>query len=195
MMRFVPTELAGAYLIEPEPLNDERGFFARTVCAREFAAHGIVTEFVQSSISLSLHRGTLRGLHFQVPPACEAKLVRCTTGAVHDVIVDLRPESPTYRRHVAVELTARNRHALYVPKMFAHGLQTLEDNTEVLYEISAFYSPGQSTGLRFDDPKLNIRWPLPVSSISERDRNWPFLTDDGAPPRLHDPTTRTPIGN
>jgi len=174
-MRFIPTDLPGAWIIELEPLNDERGFFARTVCAREFAAHGLATEFVQCSISVNDRRGTLRGLHYQLPPASEAKLVRCTAGALLDVIVDLRPESPAYLRHLAVDLTARNRRALYVPKLFAHGLQTLEDNTEVLYQISEYYAPGQSTGLRFDDPKLGIQWPLPVTAVSAKDRNWPLL--------------------
>jgi dTDP-4-dehydrorhamnose 3,5-epimerase len=175
MMRFIPTELPGAYIVEPEPLNDERGFFARTVCAREFAAHGLATDFVQCSISVNNRRGTLRGLHYQTPPACEAKLVRCTAGAIVDVIVDIRAESPTYMKHLAVELTARNRRALYVPRMFAHGLQTLEDDTEVMYQISEYYAPGQSTGFRFDDPKLGIRWPLPVTEISPKDRQWPLL--------------------
>lgn len=174
-MRFIPTELPGAYIVEPEPLNDERGFFARTVCAREFAAHGLATDFVQCSISVNNRRGTLRGLHYQTPPACEAKLVRCTAGAIVDVIVDIRAESPTYMKHLAVELTARNRRALYVPRMFAHGLQTLEDDTEVMYQISEYYAPGQSTGFRFDDPKLGIRWPLPVTEISPKDRQWPLL--------------------
>jgi dTDP-4-dehydrorhamnose 3,5-epimerase len=174
-MRFFPTELAGACIVEPEELDDDRGFFARTFCAREFATHGLAAEFVQCSISVNRRRGTVRGLHYQVSPACEAKLVRCTAGALYDVIVDLRPESPTYRHHLGVELTARNRRALYVPAMFAHGLQTLEDDTEVLYQISEYYAPGQATGLRFDDPSLGIRWPLPVGAISEKDRNWPLL--------------------
>lgn len=174
-MRFIPTELPGAYIVEPEPLNDERGFFARTVCAREFAAHGLATDFVQCSISVNNRRGTLRGLHYQTPPACEAKLVRCTAGAIVDVIVDIRAESPTYLKHLAIELTARNRRALYVPRMFAHGLQTLEDDTEVMYQISEYYAPEQSTGFRFDDPKLGIRWPLPVTEISPKDRQWPLL--------------------
>src|SRR5437879_3393300 len=130
-MRFIPTRLAGACLLEPEPQEDARGFFARTFCAREFKDHGLVTSFVQSSVSSSHKRGTLRGLHYQLAPACEVKLVRCTAGALFDVIVDLRSDSPTYLQHVGVELTARNRRALYIPEMFAHGLQTLEDDTEV----------------------------------------------------------------
>ncbi len=175
-MRFQPTPLAGAFIIEPETIEDTRGFFARTYCSQEFAAHGLIANFVQSSVSLSRKRGTLRGMHFQTAPACEAKLVRCTAGAIHDVIVDLRPDSPTYLKHIGVELTAQNRRALYVPEMFAHGLQTLQDNSEVLYLISAFYAPDKATGLRHDDPKLGIRWPLAVTEISEKDTRWPWLS-------------------
>jgi len=176
-MRFEPTKLSGAFIVEPEPHEDSRGSFARTFCAREFSEHGLASVFVQSSISFNRKRGTLRGLHYQLPPAGEVKLVRCTAGVLYDVIVDLRPNSPTYLQHVGVELTARNRRALYVPEMFAHGLQTLEDETEVLYQISAFYAPDQATGIRYDDPKLLIRWPLPVAVIAERDRNWPLLKE------------------
>ena len=174
-MRFLPTKLPGPFLIEPEPRADDRGFFARTYCAREFREHGLVTQFVQCSISVNRQRGTLRGMHYQLSPACEAKLVRCTAGAIYDVIVDLRPNSPTYLQQVGVELTAQNRRALYVPKMFAHGFQTLEDDTEVLYQIDEYYAPEKSTGLRFDDPKLAIRWPLPVTAMSDKDRIWPLL--------------------
>jgi dTDP-4-dehydrorhamnose 3,5-epimerase len=174
-MRFVETRLRGAYIIEPEPHEDSRGFFARTFCAREFEAHGLVNSFVQCSISLSRKRGTLRGLHFQLPPASEVKLVRCTAGALFDVIVDLRPESKTYLQHIGVELTAKNRHSLYVPTMFAHGLQTLEDDTEVFYQISEYYSPDKASGLRFDDSRLRISWPLEVSCISPKDLQWPVL--------------------
>src|SRR5439155_1728660 len=134
LMQFTPTQLGGAFIVEPEPHEDCRGFFARTFCFREFQDHGLVSNFVQCSVSLSHKRGTLRGLHYQLPPACEVKLVRCTAGALYDVIVDLRPESRSYRQHIGVELTARNRRALYVPAMFAHGLQTLEDDTEVFYQ-------------------------------------------------------------
>ncbi len=171
-MRFLPTKLEGAFIIEAEPAEDSRGLFARTFGAREFKEHGLATVFVQCSTSFSVRRGTLRGMHYQGPPACEAKLVRCVAGAVYDVIVDLRPESPTYLQHVGVELTARNRRSIYVPEMFAHGFQTLEDNAEVFYQISEFYAPDKATGLRFDDPKLGIVWPLPVSCISEKDQNW-----------------------
>ena len=174
-MRFVPTALAGAYTIEVEPHEDSRGFFARTFCAREFAEHGLETNFVQCSVSMNRTRGTLRGMHYQLPPAGEAKLVRCTAGAIRDVIVDLRQNSQTYLQHFSVELTAQNRCALYVPKTFAHGFQTLEDDTEIFYQMSEFYSPDKSAGVRFDDPKLGIQWPLPVAAIAEKDRTWPLL--------------------
>lgn len=176
-MRFEPTKLSGAFIVETEPHEDSRGCFARTFCAREFSEQGLASVFVQSSISFNRKRGTLRGLHCQRPPACEVKLVRCTAGALYDVIVDLRPNSPTYLQHIGVELTARNRRALYVPEMFAHGLQTLEDETEVLYQISAFHAPDKATGIRYNDPKLLIQWPLPVAVIAEKDRNWPLLGD------------------
>lgn len=174
-MRFEPTKLAGAFIVETERHEDSRGFFARTFCANEFAERGLVSTFVQSSVSFNRQRGTLRGMHYQLPPACEAKLVRCTAGSLYDVIVDLRPGSPTYLQHIGVELTARNRRALYVPEMFAHGFQSLEDETEVFYQISAFFVPDKSTGLRHDDPRLGINWPLPVAVISEKDARWPLL--------------------
>lgn len=174
-MRFIATKLAGAFVIEPEPAEDARGFFARTFCAREFKSHGLKAEFVQCSVSSSRKRGTLRGLHYQLAPDSEVKLVRCTAGALYDVIVDLRPGSPTYLQHIGVELTAQNRRAVYVPELFAHGLQTLEDNTEVFYQISEFYKPDKAAGLRFDDPKLGIHWPLPVAAMSEKDSGWELL--------------------
>jgi dTDP-4-dehydrorhamnose 3,5-epimerase len=174
-MRFIETGLHGAYIIEPEQNRDERGFFARTYCAREFAEYGLSSTFVQCSVSNSLLRGTLRGMHFQKSPACEAKLIRCTAGAIYDVIVDLRQDSPTYLHHIAVELTAQNHRALYAPEMFAHGMLTLADDTEVFYQISEFYSPDCAFGLRYNDPLLKIQWPIPVVSISEKDRNWPLL--------------------
>lgn len=175
-MKFGETKLGGAYLVESEPHEDSRGFFTRTFCAREFGEKGLASSFVQCSVSMTRQRGTIRGLHFQIAPATEAKLVRCTAGALYDVIVDLRPDSKTYLQHVGVELTARNRRALYVPRMFAHGLQTLEDDTEVLYQISDFFAPDLARGLRFDDPKLGIKWPLPVATMSEKDRHWPLLS-------------------
>jgi dTDP-4-dehydrorhamnose 3,5-epimerase len=174
-VRFIGTKLAGAFIIEPESAEDARGFFARTFCAREFGEHGLVAHFVQCSLSLSHRRGTLRGLHFQRRPAGEVKLVRCAVGALWDVIVDLRRDSPTYLQHLGVELTGRNRRALYVPQMFAHGSQSLEDDTEIFYQISEYHTPDLACGLRYNDPKLGIQWPLPVSALSERDAGWPLL--------------------
>lgn len=175
-MIFIQTKLPGVYIIEPEPHQDARGFFARTFCAREFEEHGLAREFVQCSLSANRASGTLRGLHYQLPPACETKVVRCASGAIYDVVVDLRHESPTYLQHLGVELTAQNRRGLYIPEMFAHGFQTLADETEVFYHISEFYTPDKSAGLRFDDPKLGIQWPRPVTAINEKDRNWPLLS-------------------
>lgn len=172
-VKFVNTGLPGAVVVEPELLADERGFFARTWCAREFADHGFKDVFVQCSISFNRRTGTLRGLHYQAPPHEEAKLVRCTMGAVYDVIVDLRPDSPTYLKHFAVELTQDNRRMLYVPDGCAHGFQTLTDGAEVFYQISEFYSPESSAGHRWNDPAFGIDWPLEVSVISERDNGYP----------------------
>jgi dTDP-4-dehydrorhamnose 3,5-epimerase len=174
-VRFVPTSLAGAFIVEPEPFTDDRGVFARTFCAREFEGQGLVTTFVQCSTSWNARKGTLRGMHFQSAPACEVKLVRCTAGSLVDVIVDLRPGSPTYLQYTAVELSAANRRALYIPEMFAHGFQTLEDATEILYQMNEFYTPAHAAGLRWDDPRLGIHWPLEVTAMSEKDRSWPLL--------------------
>jgi dTDP-4-dehydrorhamnose 3,5-epimerase len=174
-MRFTATKLAGAYIIEPQFHEDSRGFFARTYCAREFRDQGLADAVVQCNTSWNARKGTVRGLHYQSPPSTEVKLVRCTAGALLDVIVDLRPDSPTYLKHVAVELTARNRVALYIPGMFAHGFQTLEEETEVFYQMSEFYTPKLAGGIRYDDPKLGIEWPLPVTSISDRDLSWTLL--------------------
>jgi len=174
-MRFTPTKLAGAYIIEPQPHADSRGLFARTFCANEFQAQGLVDVFVQCNTSWNVSKGTLRGLHFQLSPSSEVKLVRCTAGALWDVIVDLRPQSATYLQYVAVELTAGNRSALYIPEMFAHGFQTLEEGTEVFYQMSQFYAPKLARGIRYDDPKIGIKWPLPVTSISDLDLNWTLL--------------------
>jgi dTDP-4-dehydrorhamnose 3,5-epimerase len=175
-MIFLPTKLAGVYIIEPEPHRDARGFFARTFCSIEFGERGLAKEFEQCSISSSRTRGTLRGLHYQLSPSCETKLVRCTNGAIYDVVVDLRPDSASYLQHLGVELTALSRRALYVPEMFAHGWQALADETEVFYQIHGVYAPDKATGLRFDDPKLGIQWPLPVTMINDKDRSWPLLT-------------------
>ena len=179
-MIFTPTRLAGAFVIEPEPFVDERGMFARVWCEREFAAHGLDTRIAQSNISLSLRRGTLRGMHYQVAPMAETKLVRCIRGAFYDVIVDLRPESPTYREHVGVELSAENRRALYIPKGFAHGFQTLVDDTEIFYQMGEFYSPEHQRGVRWDDPALGIRWPIEEPIILERDLGYPDLVAQAA---------------
>lgn len=172
-MIFAETALAGAYVIEPEPQRDERGFFARTWCTRESVRAGLTPTFVQCSLSFNERRGTLRGMHYQTAPFEEVKLVRCTRGALYDVIIDLRPSSRTFRHHVAVELTAENRSALYVPAGFAHGFQTLEDGTEASYQISQFYAPEHSRGVRWDDPAFGIRWPLAERTMSARDTSFP----------------------
>jgi dTDP-4-dehydrorhamnose 3,5-epimerase len=174
-MQFIPTKLEGVWVIEPQPHQDSRGLFARTYCAREFGEQGLADTFVQCNTSWNAGKGTVRGLHYQLPPSSEVKLVRCTTGALWDVIVDLRPNSPTYFQHAGIELTATNRLALYIPEMFAHGFQTLEDGTEVFYQMSEFYAPKLARGIRYDDPKLGIQWPLPITSISDHDLSWTLL--------------------
>jgi dTDP-4-dehydrorhamnose 3,5-epimerase len=174
-MIFTETELKGAYIIDLEIITDSRGFFARSFCAQDFAEHGLIPTVAQCNVSLNYKKGTLRGMHYQSAPARETKLVRCTRGAIYDAIIDMRPDSPTYLSHIAVELSAENRRALYVPQMFAHGYQTLTDDTEVIYQMGEFYQPGFAGGLNYDDPILDIDWPLPVSEISERDANWPLL--------------------
>jgi dTDP-4-dehydrorhamnose 3,5-epimerase len=171
---FEPTPLAGAYLIELERHEDDRGFFARTFCQRELAEHQLEASFVQCNVSFNSRRGTLRGLHFQAPPHGEAKLVRCTRGSLFDVIVDLRPDSESLAQHFAVVLSAAEGNQLYIPEGFAHGFQTLEDDTEVFYQMSAFYVPEAARGYRFDDPTFAIAWPQPVTCISEKDRQLPF---------------------
>jgi len=176
-MIFVETELPGAYIVELERREDDRGFFARAFCQNEFEAHGLKPIIAQANIASNRTKGTLRGMHFQYPPAAETKLVRCTRGAIVDIIVDLRPESPTYLRHIAVELTADNHRALYVPERFAHGYQVLRDNTDTSYQVGEFYAPGAESGLRHDDPRLGLQWPLPVTAISDKDRVWSLLDD------------------
>jgi dTDP-4-dehydrorhamnose 3,5-epimerase len=171
-MDFAPTPLKDAYIIEVEKLEDERGFFARTWCQQEFTKQNLDPCLVQCNISFNKKKGTLRGMHFQVPPFAETKLVRCTQGAIYDVIADLRPESETYLHWTAVELTADNRKALYVPKGFAHGFQTLEDHTEIFYQMSEFYAPNQAGGFRWNDPTFNINWPESISIISDRDQEY-----------------------
>jgi dTDP-4-dehydrorhamnose 3,5-epimerase len=172
-MKFEATGLDGAWLIHLDPMRDQRGFFARTFCVNEFAAHGLETEFPQHSMSCSYGKGTLRGMHFQRAPHGEVKLVRCLSGAIWDVIIDLRPQSPTFRQWLGFELSAENQDQLYIPKGFAHGFQTLSDNAQVNYLISEFYAPDAASGVRYDDPAFAIAWPLPVSVISEKDRLWP----------------------
>jgi dTDP-4-dehydrorhamnose 3,5-epimerase len=195
-MIFTETPLAGAFVLDVEPRVDERGFFARTFCRREFETRGLDPAVAQCNVAYNRRRGTLRGLHYQAPPVSESKLVRCTRGAIHDVIVDLRPDSPTRLRHFAVELTAENRRSLYVPDRFAHGYVTLTDDTEVTYQMGEFYTPGSERGVRFDDPALGIEWPVPVVLISDKDRAWPLLETLGAaaslppaPARAVDPAT------
>jgi dTDP-4-dehydrorhamnose 3,5-epimerase len=167
------TALAGAYTIDVERHEDERGHFGRVFCSAEFAAHGLELAVVQASVSYNHRRGTLRGLHFQFPPAAETKYVRCTRGAIFDVIVDLRPESPTYLRHVSAILSADNARGFYIPRRCAHGFLTLADETEVSYLIGEPYVPNAAGGLHYADPQLAIAWPAPVQVISERDRTWP----------------------
>ncbi|WP_104201875.1 dTDP-4-dehydrorhamnose 3,5-epimerase [Billgrantia saliphila] len=176
-MKFIQTDLKDAYLVELDLRGDERGFFARTMCREEFATIGIESSFVQQNTSYSAHRGTLRGLHFQKTPHGESKLIRCISGAIVDVIVDIRQDSPTYMQHQMFELTSRNRLQLFVPKGFAHSFMTLEDNVEVSYLVSAPYTPSAEDGLRYNDEELGIEWPLPVSVISEKDASWPLVRE------------------
>ncbi len=171
-MIFTETALGGAFIIEPEPLEEERGFFARTWSREQFEARGLNPRVVECSISFSRRRGTLRGLHYQAEPYAEAKLVRCTMGAIYDVIVDLRPPSPTFTRWVGVELTAENRRLLYIPEGFAHGFLTLVDTCEVSYQMSQVHVPQAARGVRWDDPAFGIVWPFPPVVMAERDRRF-----------------------
>jgi len=172
-MIFRETTLKGAFVIEIERFEDTRGFFARAWCQKEVEANGLVSRVVQTNISFNKKRGTLRGMHYQVAPYEQVKLVRCTRGVIYDVIIDLRPDSPTFRKWTGVELTAENYTMLYVPENFAHGFQTLENNTEATYQVSQFYSPESERGVRYDDPVFQVEWPLPVEVISEKDIAWP----------------------
>ncbi len=174
-MRFAETGLDGARVIDPSPHEDDRGRFMRAWCAREFAEHGLHFVPVQANMGFSVQKGTIRGMHYQTAPAPEAKLVRCTRGAIFDVALDLRPNSPTYRKWFGIELTAENGRMLYVPENCAHGYQTLEQCTEMYYMTSTFYEPAAVRGVRFDDPAFNIRWPLDASVVSEQDRNWQLV--------------------
>src|SRR6266852_8186913 len=166
-MIITETKLKGAFVIDIERREDSRGFFARALCQREFEAHGLKPIIAQANLAFNHQRGTLRGMHFQFPPAAETKLVRCTRGAILDIIVDLRPESPTFLEHISVELTEDNYRALYVPERFAHGYQVLRDKTETSYQVGEFYTPGCEGGLMYNDTRLNLQWPLPVAVISE----------------------------
>jgi len=175
-MIFAELKLTGAYIIDLERREDPRGFFARSWCRKEFGDHGLCVEFVQINVGFSTKKGTLRGMHYQAAPHQEVKVVRCTMGAIYDVIVDLRPESPTFTRWAGVELNSVNRRMLYVPEGFAHGYQTLEDNTEICYQTSRIYAPESARGNRYDDPAFGIEWPLAVACISDPDRSWPDYT-------------------
>jgi dTDP-4-dehydrorhamnose 3,5-epimerase len=172
-MIFTETPLRDAFWIDLEPVTDDRGFFARSYCEDEFKSRGLKPCGIQCSVSFNNRKGTVRGMHYQAAPKAEAKVVRCTRGAVYDVIVDLRPDSPTYRRWVATEMSADNRRAVYIPEGCAHGFQTLTDNTEVYYQMSEVYAPGFARGVRWDDPAFGIEWKLPLSVISERDAGYP----------------------
>ena len=172
-MIFTETPLAGAYIIDLEPRTDHRGFFARIWCQDEMAQHGLKGEIVQSNLGFSLKKGTLRGLHFQTAPYAEVKTVRCTRGAVYDVIVDLRPDSKTYKQWFGIELTPDNHKAIYVPEGFAQGWLALTDNSEIYYHTTQRYAPSAASGIRYDDPAFGIEWPIPITVISDQDRSWP----------------------
>ena len=178
-MEFTETRLQGAFLIDVNAHSDERGLFARAYCANEFEEAGLEHRLVQANLSINYKAGTLRGMHYQVAPHDEAKLVRCIRGALFDQIVDMRPDSATYLQSVGVELRAENRRAIYIPRGFAHGYQTLTDDTEAFYQVTNFYTPGAEQGLCYDDPALGLAWPVPVSEISAKDTSWPAL-------RVHD---------
>lgn len=172
-MKFIETPLKGAFIIDLDPVEDERGFFARAGCRREFEAHGLTFQFVQCNISFNRKKGTLRGMHYQIKPHEEIKLVRCTRGAVYDVLVDLRPDSPTFKQWAAVDLNAENRRMLYIPVGLAHGFQTLEENTELFYQMSAFYAAEAARGVRWNDPAFGIQWPAEEQVISDKDQRYP----------------------
>jgi dTDP-4-dehydrorhamnose 3,5-epimerase len=170
---FTETDLPGAFVIEMEKHTDQRGFFARTFCQREFEVHGLNTRVAQCNVSFNKRKGTLRGMHFQIAPFAEAKLVRCTSGSIYDVIIDLRRSSPTFKHRFAVELSAKNCKMLYIPEEFAHGFQTLEDDTEVFYQMSQFYSADHARGFRWNDPEFGIEWPAGERIIIDRDQAYP----------------------
>jgi dTDP-4-dehydrorhamnose 3,5-epimerase len=172
-MTFHETKLPGVFEIHLEPKPDERGFFARSWCQKEFESHGLNPKLVQCSVSFNTRKGTLRGIHYQAAPFAEAKVVRCTMGAIYDVVLDLRPQSPTFKEWIGMRLTAMNRHMLYVPEGCGHGFLTLEDQTEIFYQMSEFYDASSARGVRWDDPAFRITWPSQVKVISERDRTYP----------------------
>ena len=174
-MIFHETKLKGAFIVELDKKEDHRGFFARAFCAKEFDQHGLRPQVVQANMSYNNKKGTLRGMHYQVAPASEPKFIRCIRGAIWDVIIDMRPDSPTYLEHIGVELSADNRRAIYVPDMFAHGNQTITEDSELLYLVGEYYTPGCERGVRYDDPAIGIKWPLPVTVISDKDKSWPLL--------------------
>lgn len=175
VVRFKPVPLKDVWIVKREPVHDERGFFARTFCRREFQAHGIDFSVAQCNVSFNEYAGTLRGLHYQEKPAAEGKLVSCLRGALYDVIVDLRSDSPSYLKHFGIRLAGNECDMLYIPRGFAHGFLTLEDDTQISYMMDEFYAPGCGCGLRYDDPVLGIEWPVPVRIVSEKDREWPLI--------------------
>lgn len=172
-MKFTELTLPGVYLIQTQPIEDKRGYFVRLWCSNEFGALGLSDKFVQTNLSFNRHRGTLRGMHYQDAPYAEAKLVQCIRGSLFDVIIDLRPKSPTFKQWISIELSADCQSLLYIPEGFAHGFQTLQDNTEVLYQMSEFYKPESSRGIGWNDPSFNIKWPIQSPIISDKDSNYP----------------------
>ena len=176
-MIFTETKLKGAFVIDLERREDLRGFFARAFCQHEFTNHGLKPVIAQANLAYNKQKGTIRGMHFQFPPAAETKLVRCTRGAILDIIVDLRPESPTFLQHTAVELNEENFRTLYVPERFAHGYQVLRDGTDTSYQVGEFYAPGSEGGLLYNDPRLGLNWPLLITVISDKDKGWKPLTE------------------
>lgn len=191
-MIFTETKLKGSFMIDVERREDSRGFFARGFCQHEFADHGLKPVIAQANIAFNHRKGTLRGMHFQFPPVAETKLVRCTRGAILDIIVDLRPESPTFLEHIAVELTEDNYRALYVPERFAHGYQVLSDRTDTSYQVGEFYTPGSEGGLLYNDPQLGLEWPLPVIAISDKDKHWLQFREQES--ELRQRMSREPVG-
>lgn len=176
-MKFLPTPLLGAYVIELDLKSDARGHFARAFCAREMAEQGLKTDLVQVNMTYSRHKGTLRGLHYQSEPACDGRIVRCLHGRIWDVIIDMRPQSETYLQYFSIELSAENRRSVYIPDMFAHGHISLTDDVELIYLSSEYYAPYCERGVRYDDPAVGIKWPIPHTVISEKDLAWPLLCD------------------